>query len=719
MPTHTLPTRNTPGAILALTLAAAPALAGGGPENLIMVVDPSNPTALHAANYYRDARNVPTFNTLPIEPGADNYTNFAAVNIPALLGTIDQRNIDDHTDFVLVMPGGQYRIDAPGLVSDSCSPISRFSIGGCYTSAFIADEILAGGMRQNENNRYYGLFTVDIPAFDSNTTYLSGSPSTSEFARRYLIGSMLGYTSNELGNTLEELLDMIDRAVAADGTHPSGTFYYMNNTADPARNVRSNQWNPAVSALAAEGFSGEVINGTLPIGRHDALGVMSGFAFQNIDAADFTLLPGAFCDHLTSWAATFDNTAQVKLSQWIRKGAAGSVGTIEEPCNYPGKFPRAQIQLGYAMGMPFAEAAFRSLLFFPFQPLIYGDPLARPFAHIPQVSVPDAPAAPVSGGLTLTPEATTSHPTATIASFELLINGVSHGTIAPGESFNVNTRLLDEGAHDLRVLAYDSTSIKTVGRWVGQLDVDNTPHDASLAVNATTGNLVDPFQFTFSASGAPVQEVCLWHLGRIVAAGASTAPLTVHGQMLGAGPALVEGEVLFTDGTTARTGAVQLDIDPSGAPFSTPPVAFGYSRTVSPLAPFVLELPTTHTEELDRPAWAVTNPPDQATLLNDSGAYRVVQPDPGATGSDSMQFRMFTPTGQTSIVTITLNYQIPPACAADLAEPFGVLDFSDVIAFLAAFGAAEPEADLAPPFDLFDFSDILGFLTLFADGCDA
>ncbi len=54
---------------------------------------------------------------------------------------------------------------------------------------------------------------------------------------------------------------------------------------------------------------------------------------------------------------------------------------------------------------------------------------------------------------------------------------------------------------------------------------------------------------------------------------------------------------------------------------------------------------------------------------------------------------------------------------ADLAEPFGQLDFSDVIAFLTAFGSMSPEADLAAPIGQFDFSDVIAFLTAFGSGC--
>ena len=60
----------------------------------------------------------------------------------------------------------------------------------------------------------------------------------------------------------------------------------------------------------------------------------------------------------------------------------------------------------------------------------------------------------------------------------------------------------------------------------------------------------------------------------------------------------------------------------------------------------------------------------------------------------------------------------PAGCnAADLAEPFDVLDFSDVVAFLTAFGAMDPDADLAAPAGVFDFSDVVAFLGAFGAGC--
>lgn len=60
----------------------------------------------------------------------------------------------------------------------------------------------------------------------------------------------------------------------------------------------------------------------------------------------------------------------------------------------------------------------------------------------------------------------------------------------------------------------------------------------------------------------------------------------------------------------------------------------------------------------------------------------------------------------------------PVSCnEADLAEPFDVLDFSDVLSFLTAFGSQDPAADLAAPFGVWDFSDVLSFLGAFGAGC--
>jgi len=66
---------------------------------------------------------------------------------------------------------------------------------------------------------------------------------------------------------------------------------------------------------------------------------------------------------------------------------------------------------------------------------------------------------------------------------------------------------------------------------------------------------------------------------------------------------------------------------------------------------------------------------------------------------------------------VTENFGPQPCNGADLAEPYEQLDFSDVTAFLVAFGSMQPEADLAAPFGQWDFSDVTAFLVIFGGGC--
>ena len=76
--------------------------------------------------------------------------------------------------------------------------------------------------------------------------------------------------------------------------------------------------------------------------------------------------------------------------------------------------------------------------------------------------------------------------------------------------------------------------------------------------------------------------------------------------------------------------------------------------------------------------------------------------------------------GSPDLVTpshISLN-RIEAGCSlADLAEPFGTLDFFDISSFINAFAASTPDADLAEPFGAWDFFDVSAFLNAYNDGC--
>lgn len=637
---------------------ATEAFGGGGPENLLLVINPSDPVSMRVGNYYKAARNVPDQNVLYIDPSASDYQAFTDTNLQGFLGTLTNRVIADHIDYVLVMPGAPFFIPASGYVTDGCSPVNRFATPTGFSLAYLADDILAG-VQVSEPNRF-STISREARAFDSNTMWFGGEPSNDPDAQRYYIGFMLGYTG-ERGNTEQEILDLIDRSVAVDGTFPAGTFYFLETNDNTRSDPRDGAYQQTADYIINLGGLAEVrCCSNIPTGADDCLGIMTGASSPTIDGGVFTVLPGAFCDHLTSFAGRFDTSSQVKMSEWIRKGASGTAGTVEEPCNYPGKFPRSHMHAYYFQGSTLGEATFRSMSYAPFQPLLYGDPLTRPFAHIPSVSVDDAPGGAVSGIVTLTPTATTSHPSALIDRHDLLVDGVTWGTIEDGAAFNLDTTRLSDGFHELRVVSYDDTLVATVGRWIGTLEVDNDGLAATATADVPSGDLSTAFEVSVTATGGgSVAEARLIHAGRVVAAGPDLLqPLVVHGRMLGPGDAELKTEVEFADGRTVNATGVTITVaDSDGTPIGAPPIAFGYTRNVNAGEAFVLELPGTLDDASLTPTYTVITAPTQSSIVStNDGPYRIIVPDANASGSDQLTFRLNDGTTDSNTATITLVY---------------------------------------------------------------
>jgi hypothetical protein len=646
---------------LALVALATPGLPGGSGENALLLVDPSSAEALRAANHYKHARQIPDCNVLYMEPGAPTYADFVTRNQASLLSELDARGIADHIDYIVVMPGSGFYVPASGYVSDSCFPVNRFGLAGAYTTTFIAADVLAG-VSSGLTNRYRTAGN-DPLAFDSEVAYLGGSPSTAAGARRYFISSLLGYTG-ERGNTIEEILALVDRSVAADGTFPLGTTYFMHTTDTTRSAPRHGAYPNIASAIIALGGAAQVLFADLPLGQHDALGIMTGLANPDIDGADLTLLPGSFADHLTSYAGTFDTASQTKMSRWIAKGASGTSGTVEEPCNYSGKFPHARLHLFLRAGLSLGEAWLRSMTYVPFQNLLYGDPLARPFAAAPTVDLPDAPVGLVSGSVLLHPVAVATAPGAVVDTLEVLVDGVLARRLEPGQAFALATSTLADGWHELRVLAYDDTPVRSVGRWIGSFEVGNHGRSAALTPSVVVGDQAQAFDFGLQAQGAGLVEQRLVQNGRVLAASAANpASLKLYGVNLGAGTSRVQAEALYTDGELVRSAPLQLDVAATGAGTSgLAPVAFDFHHDLRVDGLHVLELPAAFDDALDSATFAVTVPSGQTVVLGGFKAFRWLDPNPGASGTDTLVYDVTTPSGTSNSGTITLRYVQPPVC---------------------------------------------------------
>ncbi len=704
-------------AIFAATgLAASIASAGGTAEKVLIIINPASAESMYLGHYYQFARGVPQSNVVYFDPAGTTFSSFAAANgnIDALLGKLNNSGLSKTIDYIVLASPQSFFVSAPGLVSDGCFPVSRFSLTTAFASAYMRNPILTGTFTSQETNKFYGTTPI---SFSSAQPYFQGVPNSTPGSRRYFICATLGYTGS-LGNTAGDITAMIDRAVAADGTHPAGKFYFM-NTSDPVRTPpRSQGFFPAVDAITAAGGQAEVINGVLPDFRNDCLGILTGWPDPNVDTAVFSILPGAFCDNLTSYAATFDEPAQTKMSAWIRRGAIGTSGTVEEPCNYAGKFTAPNLHVNYFKGMSLGEAWFRSMAYHPFQTLFQGDPIARPFSTLPTVSG-NVPSGTIGTPVIFTPAASTTLAGAAIQSIELYIDGVLQSSKPPGSAFSINPSALSDGPHEARVLAYDNTAIRNVGHWIGTFNSSVFGRAVSLNMPTTTGTMTTAFTGNVSITGpGAVQEVRLIQNGRVLAA-ANTLPsaLTVFGRNIGPGKTKIQAEVLYADGLRALSQNVLVDVAfTAGTISGQAPIAHSYRKRIQRGSAAVIELPATFDDSLTNATFTLLSNPAQATIgaANTKG-YRVITAGANACGPDPITFRVDTPSGQSNIATVTLIYTAGPGCPADF-DGSGSLTANDFQAFINGYAASSLKNDINGDCNL-NAADFQAFLDAFAVGC--
>lgn len=709
-------------ALLIGLLAGSCSPASGQGHEAVLIADPASAESLYVANVYAQARGLPSSNLLFFSPAAPTFAQLAEVNHAALFGELQRKRIS-RADYILLTSDQPFSVAASGLVSDQCSAVNRFALASSYGLAPFAGIILAGGQNSTIINPFAGASSI---AFNAQTQYLSGNPVSSG-GRRSFIAAHIGYTGTR-GNTLGEVLETITRGVASDFTNPTAEMQ-MARTSDVNRSgPRDGGYAATVNLINSEGGNASTFNANLPRNGDAVAGAMTGLANPDIDGGDFTIVPGAYADHLTSFAGAFNIDDQTKMSRWIAKGATLTSGAVEEPCNYPSKFPSSRVFLHATRGLTLGESYYRAAGAVPFQIMLMGDPLARPFGIAPVVSLPDLPSGPISSRLAFTPLATTARPGAGIERVDVFVDGIARGSYAPGERVELSTSFYGDGFRELRVVAIDDTDQEIPGEWVGLIELTTRGGSASLSVDSASGALNDTFAFTLDAPtrANAVVEARLLHHGRVVATSDTVpATLSLHGQILGAGPAPVVAEMLYSDGSSARSAPVVLDIafDASTPSDNAPPVAYGYTRSLRlDDDTFVLELPADHSDDPSEPSYRIVTPPSGATLISSGGfegdgPYRVFRRT-GAGTSDSLVFEITDSQGRSSQATIHLSYAgiFDEFCFAD--QNFdGQVNGLDFGAWLSGFNAGSFFADVNQD-GAVNGLDFGAWLSAFNAGCD-
>jgi hypothetical protein len=170
--------------------------------------------------------------------------------------------------------------------------------------------------------------------------------------------------------------------------------------------------------------------------------------------------------------------------------------------------------------------------------LIVGDPLCRPWANIPKVTIQGVkPNERTRGTLAITPTATVTGGRG-IARFELFVDGLRRDKIAGGEAFSLDTTELADGFHELRVVAIEGGAIESQGRAIVPFWVTNGGKVLSLTSTARRVRANDRMEIKVNGTGAA--RILVTHQGRELGEVAGSAGrITVSTKDLGSGPAVL------------------------------------------------------------------------------------------------------------------------------------------------------------------------------------
>jgi hypothetical protein len=374
---------------------------------------------------------------------------------------------------------------------------------------------------------------------------------------------------------VKEALESLHRSVAADATQPRGTVYFLTN-GDVRATTREPAFISAVLALKGTPVAGRVLPGVLPDGKADVAGAMVGSASFNWQQSGATMLPGAICEHLTSYGGIMtEGSGQTPLTEFIRHGAAGSSGTVTEPLAIPAKFPLAFLHVHYARGCSLAEAFYQSV-FGPYQLLIVGDPLCQPWARPLRLKVDSpSPGQSISGVLTIKPSVLGgATEEARLGRFEMYLDG-RQGKLPPdARVLNIDTRQLGDGWHELSVVAVANDAVETRSRVTIPIEIRNGVGGVSLRlVGQTAGRVTYGDEFAVNVS-APLQaQLSVAGNGSLL--GSVDGPegeLKIDTRQLGMGPVrlqagtLIEGKPVFSEPVVIRVEPR----DPEPAPRDVP-----------------------------------------------------------------------------------------------------------------------------------------------------
>lgn len=588
------------GAPAALLLAVQPVFAGGGGQNMLLVVNPNDESSLRIANAYAKLRAIPASNFVYVTPEVNwenytkTYTSETEVTnryITPVANAISGRGLTNQIDYIGTLGLNNAFNTRATIGADGANSVTyALSLTTPLSSGQITysdDGYSFSPLYQQPSGYTKGTNTAIHHSTEYWSTFRAteSGPYKTDNYQFYMAGA-IGVTSQG-GNAPSEVIRNLQRSVAADGTKPVGTVYFE-DSGDIYRSTtaRKNGYNNYLKpALDARGIAtvmetpASPNQGLAPKNRTDVLGVIAGGANLPLPNGS-TYLAGSFADNLTSAGGAFNDRGQTKSSMFLTAGAAATYGAVVEPYNGSYRFAHAMVHAYVADGSTMAEAYAKSV-YVPDVQMFMGDMLAQPFADIPSVNITSGPASGATVSSTVSISATGSLTGASLATGVAKLQLFIDGKPAPGVSdiagntgtFSLDTTLLSDGQHEVRVVAINNAAAESQGLTLRNINVDNlgrsvTPASTSLSLGDKE---LKGMSVSAAAGSGTVSRIELRSLGRSLGQiTSSSGSIQVDASKLAYGENTLVPVAVFSDNSEVAGTPINVTRNPTIMAGKTP-----------------------------------------------------------------------------------------------------------------------------------------------------
>lgn len=486
---------------------------GGGPTNVMVVYNVQVGDAENVAEQYALARDLPAGHLCGLEGISEaesaitlaTYQDWVLAPLAECLASLPQ---PEDIDYLVVVRGLPYRVEVGEYTVSLSAALQVSSMPSEAGDGLLVEGGNPDGYAHIENPTYIAGSTAD---FELSNPYAAWYTSASGITRSRRqpeaferSGIVEPYRDNVFivtrldGFDYQDALDLIERGVASDGTFPNAPLLCMHG-ADDARGARDPECAFAVEKLAELGREGLWIDAfDAALSGHEVAAYFTGAADLQGAIAGQSYVAGAITCNVTSYGAVPTNfvcddsgevcpekEVQTSVARFVRAGATGAHGTVNEP--YNNVFPNAGALLHYAMGYSLGESYFFNQRYLYWQNVVLGDPLATPYAERPTVSISDAVLA-VGEPLTVT----ASHPHG-IRAIRLYIDDV---LVAEGEGAQLQWSVVG-------LLAGDSVTVRAVAESEdAQWSTPGWPQEETLVRDRTQGWVLSTLSITADPNDA-------------------------------------------------------------------------------------------------------------------------------------------------------------------------------------------------------------------------